>query len=360
SGGGIVPPLLIEEECMTGQSQELNELAAALSKAQGEMTLAELDAIGQIGGLTKPGRKYPYATLGSVWQTMRNPLSKHGLALVQTTEPGGPDEIRLVTTLIHASGQYVSGTLVLPVTDRRPQGYGTVMTYARRYAAAAMAGVAAEDDDGQTAENGPAPFYQPAAATGSVTRAADHGFMRPQSQGTAASMPPAPGRDSAATPVGTEKPLPADPNSAFFVFAKTSGLTVTEALDAVGVKKLTDLSGGAAVALERLQAVVAERTAPSEASANSARPPSEDDRVSPITGGAVALGEDGDSPSDGESPSVADLDGLATWMGWEDADAAAQAMYHCRVAELDDQARQEMADRLNDSGRARDGADLTR
>ena len=55
---------------MTGHSEQLNELAAALAKAQAELSTAEADGVGHVGTATN-GRSYRYATLASVWDTIR-------------------------------------------------------------------------------------------------------------------------------------------------------------------------------------------------------------------------------------------------------------------------------------------------
>ena len=131
---------------MTGHSEQLNELAAALTKAQAELSTAEADGVGHVGTATN-GRSYRYATLASVWDTIRKPLTSHGLALTQTCEPSNRGELRLTTTLLHESGQWISGTEMVPMPVQTPQGYGSALTYARRYGLAAIVGVSVDDDD---------------------------------------------------------------------------------------------------------------------------------------------------------------------------------------------------------------------
>ena len=131
---------------MTGHSDQLNELADALAKAQAKLGTAEADGIGHVGTAAN-GRSYKYATLASVWEAVRKPLSEHGLAVVQTCEPSNRGELRLTTTLLHQSGQWISGTEIVPMPVQTPQGYGSALTYARRYGLAAMVGVCVDDDD---------------------------------------------------------------------------------------------------------------------------------------------------------------------------------------------------------------------
>ncbi|MGH9404425.1 MAG: ERF family protein [Terriglobia bacterium] len=124
-------------------SKEINELSEALSKAQGEMKHAAKDSDNPFFGSK-------YADLAAVLTVAREPMAKNGLALVQY--PSVIDgRVCVETVLTHASGQYLSGVLqLLPVKDD-PQGIGSAITYARRYSAAAVLGIAQDDDDGNAA-----------------------------------------------------------------------------------------------------------------------------------------------------------------------------------------------------------------
>jgi ERF superfamily protein len=147
-------------------SENINELAAALSKAQGEITGALKDS-------ANPFFKSKYADLASCWDACREPLSKNGLSVVQTTMRGEPVTIRwettdqesgevrqfsvdtvetvIVTLLMHASGQWIRSSLPMIPRDASPQGVGSAITYGRRYGLTAMIGVAQVDDDGNQA-----------------------------------------------------------------------------------------------------------------------------------------------------------------------------------------------------------------
>ena len=131
---------------MTGHSEQLNELAAALVKAQAAMRIVEATSAGCIEDRGET-RAYRYADLPSVWAAVRKPLAKHGLAVVQTCEPSSRGELRLTTTLLHESGQWISGTESVPVAVPTAQGYGSALTYARRYGLVAILGVCVDDDD---------------------------------------------------------------------------------------------------------------------------------------------------------------------------------------------------------------------
>jgi ERF superfamily len=128
------------------QSEVINELATALSKAQGEMQAAIKDKV-------NPFFKSSYADLGSVWDAARPVLSKYGLCIMQTTELA-PDrnQVIMVTTLAHTSGQWMKSYLPLNPSKNDSQGMGAAITYLRRYSLSAIVGVVCdEDDDGETA-----------------------------------------------------------------------------------------------------------------------------------------------------------------------------------------------------------------
>lgn len=128
------------------QSDSIAALAAALAKAQGAIKPAIKDS-------NNPHFKSRYADLASVWDACREPLSENGLAVIQTTDevPDG-SAVLLVTTLVHSSGEWIAGRLRLNPVKADPQGMGSAITYARRYALAAIVGIAPDDDDGEAAQ----------------------------------------------------------------------------------------------------------------------------------------------------------------------------------------------------------------
>ena len=141
---------------MTGHSEQLNELAAALVKAQAAMRVVEATSAACVEDRGE-ARSYRYADLASLWAAVRKPLARHGLSVVQTCEPSSRGELRLTTTLLHESGQWLSGTESVPMAVPSAQGYGSALTYARRYGLAAILGVCVDDDDdGAAASKAPA------------------------------------------------------------------------------------------------------------------------------------------------------------------------------------------------------------
>jgi hypothetical protein len=124
-------------------SENLNELATALAKAQGEITGALKDS-------ANPFFKSKFADLASCWDACRSALSKNGLAVTQFPQ-SDPTGTYLVTNLLHSSGQWMRSDMVLQPKDETSQAMGSALTYARRYALCAVVGVAQVDDDGNAA-----------------------------------------------------------------------------------------------------------------------------------------------------------------------------------------------------------------
>lgn len=134
---------------MNTQSEQINELMGALSKAQGQMKAAIKDS-------SNPHFKSRYADLASVWEACREPLASNGLAVIQTVVPDS-DHQMLVTLLGHSSGQWIKSFMTLPLQRPGPQELGSCLSYCRRYGLAAMVGVFQDDDDGEKAESRAAP-----------------------------------------------------------------------------------------------------------------------------------------------------------------------------------------------------------
>lgn len=130
-------------------SDELSEIAAALSAFQGE---AEAVAKGSVN----PFFSSRYADLASVVKAASPILTKHGLSVAQIP---GTDEHgdTLTTCVLHKSGQWLAGTMRLRPVKNDPQAQGSAITYGRRYAYMAALGlVADDDDDGNAASRGAA------------------------------------------------------------------------------------------------------------------------------------------------------------------------------------------------------------
>jgi hypothetical protein len=117
-------------------------IATALVKAQGSFPKVKRDKTVTVRS-ERTGKSYTfsYAPLDTILEAVRKPLADNGLVVVQMLDEGN-----LVTMLLHTSGERIFGSVVLPGTNDI-QGFGSAVTYLRRYAIQAMLGIAAEDDD---------------------------------------------------------------------------------------------------------------------------------------------------------------------------------------------------------------------
>ena len=126
------------------KSESIKELASALAKAQGEFA-------GAVKDTSNPFFKSKYADLESCVSAIKSPLAKHGLSFVQVSH-NQENSATIETIIMHSSGEWLSAGLVaVPVTKADAQGFGSAMTYARRYSLSAAFGIAPEDDDGNAA-----------------------------------------------------------------------------------------------------------------------------------------------------------------------------------------------------------------
>ena len=123
----------------------MKELATAMAKAQSQIKTALKDS-------KNPHFKSSYADLTSVWDACREALTKNGFSVIQRTDFDAGGEVWLETMLLHSSGEHIASRYPLRPAKQDPQGYGSAITYARRYCLAAIVGVVAdEDDDGNAA-----------------------------------------------------------------------------------------------------------------------------------------------------------------------------------------------------------------
>lgn len=190
-------------------SESINEIAAALSKAQAKIKGALKDS-------NNPFFKSKYADLSSVWDACREPLTSNGLSVVQfprtrfegTPEPYEwvsktgekrygvrvPCVVGLLTRMMHTSGQWVEDEVctMLPTAD--PQAVGSAISYLRRYSLQSVAGVVAEDDDAESALTQMAPVGQPrpapVAAPKDFVKEAQDGVKRGFDRGAKAQQKP--------------------------------------------------------------------------------------------------------------------------------------------------------------------------
>ena len=130
------------------QSENIGSLAKALCIVQSQLEGAKKDSV-------NPFFRSKYADLASVWDACRDLLHKNELAVAQTSSVIEGRDLVVVTTLMHSSGEWIRGELAVPLTKQDPQGIGSAITYARRYALSAIVGISPEDDDAEAATSRP-------------------------------------------------------------------------------------------------------------------------------------------------------------------------------------------------------------
>lgn len=128
-------------------SDEINEIASALAKAQGAIQNPSKTA-------ENPHFRSKYADLAAGLNAVRQALSSNGIAVLQATRVAG-DLLMLDTRLLHASGQWIQSEFLACRAGIPPQQVGSALSYARRYSLFALIGIAGDDDDdGNTATAG--------------------------------------------------------------------------------------------------------------------------------------------------------------------------------------------------------------
>ena len=133
------------------QSESITDLVAAIVKAQLAMVPAVKDHV-------NPYFKSKYADLPSCWEATAA-FRENGIAITQSPMEGPDGFVVLDTQLSHVSGQWMRSRIKMKVAKDDPQGYGSAITYARRYALGAMTGlVTEEDDDGNPASQPQRPW----------------------------------------------------------------------------------------------------------------------------------------------------------------------------------------------------------
>jgi hypothetical protein len=135
----------------------MKEIASALVKAQKAFGPA-------LKTSTNPAFRSKYAKLENCIEAVIDALNENGIMLMQPTHLC-EDGVIVETMFLHESGEQISnGKLHVPATKHDAQGYGSALTYARRYSLLAACGIAAEDDDGEAAAKSKAAPAKPAPA----------------------------------------------------------------------------------------------------------------------------------------------------------------------------------------------------
>lgn len=136
----------------------MQKITTALVKAQKSFAPALKTA-------TNPHYRNQYADLASCIEAVIDALNDNGIALVQRTHDSD-NGVAVETLFIHESGETLSGGILhVPASKQDAQGYGSALTYARRYSLMSACGIAPEDDDGNASAKSPAKPMPRVAAT---------------------------------------------------------------------------------------------------------------------------------------------------------------------------------------------------
>ncbi len=126
----------------------MKQIAAAFVKAKREFSPALKEK-------NNPAFRSKYADLGACLEAVNDALLNCGIAVYQETSEDQTG-VTVETVFMHESGETLRcGKLHVPASKQDPQGYGSALTYARRYALMTACGIAPEDDDGNAASKAP-------------------------------------------------------------------------------------------------------------------------------------------------------------------------------------------------------------
>lgn len=125
------------------RSEQIDQLATALSKFQGSLEQPKLNSTVKVKTRTGGEYSFKYADLSECKAAAKKPLSENGLAVTQLIE----DDYSLLTVLMHSSGQWISSRVKMPISEPGAQAIGSAITYAKRYAFCAILGIVADDDE---------------------------------------------------------------------------------------------------------------------------------------------------------------------------------------------------------------------
>jgi hypothetical protein len=231
-------------------SDDINELAAALAKAQGQFSNVKTSEKARITS-DKSSYEYTYATLADVLDMIRQPMDAHGLSLSQFVETT-PEALILTSLLAHSSGQWYKSEFAASYPRGDMRSVGSQVAYMRRYSITAMLNIATEDDDGDAVSGRDTQLRKPA----------------PKAEPTPEPKP----RDPfpAPKPVGEPQVAPTNGDAthwikddkkraAFWARAAELGLTNVEVHKALGVEHIENFTGDIKAAGEKIYAYIHER-----------------------------------------------------------------------------------------------------
>lgn len=146
------------------KSDSITALAAALAKAQAQMEGAKKDS-------KNPAFNSKYADFASCVAAIKVPFADNGLSFIQFPCSRSENEIGMETMLMHASGEWVcSEPFYMPVAKASAHGFGSILTYLRRYGLTAATGLPQEDDDANAGVDPKKPQFTAQSATALINQ----------------------------------------------------------------------------------------------------------------------------------------------------------------------------------------------
>lgn len=139
------------------EPEPLQRLELALAEALPKLEAARKNS--ENPGFKQGGKAIKYADLGAVIDAIR-PLAEYGIWYRQVLHEG-PEGVTIETLYTGFGVTISAGTLFMPAAKRDPQGFGSALSYARRYGLQTAFGLATEDDDGNAASKAPQPGHVP-------------------------------------------------------------------------------------------------------------------------------------------------------------------------------------------------------
>jgi hypothetical protein len=135
------------------QSENIEQIADALAMAQASIRCPPRNREVTVRTRSGDSYKFSYTTLDTLIEAVRGPLTSNGIWFVQSYDEWD-DEPAVMTTLVHASGQWLSATTPMFLEEKSNQKFGSAFTYARRYGLSAILGLSSEEDDDANAADG--------------------------------------------------------------------------------------------------------------------------------------------------------------------------------------------------------------
>lgn len=157
----------------TGTEAQMKEFYAAFVAMQAELPTVPKDA-------TNPHFRSRYADLPTIMETIKPVLAKHGFAIMQPLLVSDNHQmVKMVTILMHQGGGIIDYVTSMPIEKLTPQGYGSAVTYLRRYALGSFLGIVTDEDDDGNASSGiksEAPGISAAQVKRGYAIAKEHGY----------------------------------------------------------------------------------------------------------------------------------------------------------------------------------------